>query len=96
MKTFLSVRIPDLDHVVVSPADDQPPVVLDTADGGHVSDEHVETLARVHVPHPQRGVSTSADDTCVVQVHASHRARVAVQRVDTRPGLRVPNLTISH
>ena len=56
VQTLLPLRVPDLDHVVIGATDHQSAVILDTPHSRHVAHQHVETLARLHVPHPQRGV----------------------------------------
>ncbi len=60
VKALLAFGVPHFDRVVVGTADDEPAVVLDAADGGHVADQHVQALARVHVPNAQRRVARTA------------------------------------
>ncbi len=43
----------NLDHVVVGAADDQPPVILDTAHCRHMAHQDVEALAAADIPHPE-------------------------------------------
>ena len=55
--TRLSLGVPHLDHVIVGAADHPPAVILDTAHGGHVAHQDVQTLTAVDVPHTQCGIT---------------------------------------
>jgi len=57
VEAFLAFRIPHFDRVVVGTTYYQTAVVLDASDGRHVADQHVQTLASFHVPHPECGVA---------------------------------------
>ena len=57
VKAAFSYRVPDLHHVIVGAANHALAVILYTAHGGHVTHQHVKTLAAVHVPHSQRRVT---------------------------------------